>query len=548
MAKNKPVDDWQDVPVDEADDWQEVAVEQPKKFISPTESTLRGLAQGASLGFADEITGGLEALSDVVLGPKTISDLGSQYAQRRDESRAAYDAAKEYNPKAYMGAEIGGAIGTAFVPGLGALNAAKGAGLGTVMAKGALQGGLTGLGGSSADDVSEMALDTAKGTALGAGGGAAGYGLGKAVGGVADSLADSKVGQYLLQKYKDVSGSVANTLQDTAEWQGARALGLERGTRNKLTTQQTKDIGRQALDEGMLQYKNLIPFVGGTDKLVKANEAIKTGAMADRDAVYKLIDEAGASQFNPAEVSKKVMKKILSDRNENLLNPNYKDTQELIERLRPEIENILSRGNDNIPMSEAQNLVSSIGEKSRFDKTRTNDTQKMLQDIYGVVRKEINSSAEQAGQILDNAGPTRLGQAGAPSGPGLRQTVEQANKKFSVAKNAEKLLKNKQAREEGNKFFGLTDAVIGSNLDKMSAGTVLVKKVAEKYGNQTAAVTTDKLSKFVRQSPEMLGKYRPILEKAIQRGGSAVAVTHHLLQQKDPEYRMKINGMDEEEQ
>jgi hypothetical protein len=25
-------------------------------------------------------------------------------------------------------------------------------------------------------------------------------------------------------------------------------------------------------------------------------------------------------------------------------------------------------------------------------------------------------------------------------------------------------------------------------------------------------------------------------------------VTHHLLQQKDPEYRMKINGMDEEEQ
>ena len=446
-----------------------------------------------------------------------------------------------------MGAEIGGGIATAFVPGLGALNAAKGAQIGTVMGKGALQGGLMGLGGSSADDVKDMALDTAKGAALGAGGGAAGYGAGKFIGGVADSLADSKVGQYLLSKYKDVSGKIANSLQDTAEWQGARALGLERGTRNKLSTQQTRDVGRQALDEGMLEYKNLIPFMGGTDKLVKANEAIKTGAMADREAVYKIIDEAGASQFNPSEVAKNVMKKVLSDRDDKLLNPNYKDTQELIEKLRPEIENILSRGNDNIPMSEAQNLVSSLREKARFDKTRTNDTQKMLKDIYGVVRNEINSSAEQAGQILDKAGPTRLGQAGAPSGPGLRQTVEQANKKFSVAKDAGTLLKNKQAREEGNKFLGLTDTVMGSNLDKMSAGAVLVKKVAEKYGNQTAAISADKLSKFVRESPELLGKYRPVLEKAIQRGGSSVAVTHHLLQQKDPEYRMKINGMDEEQ-
>lgn len=515
--------------------------------IDQLESGLRGLAQGASLGFADELTGGAEALGETLLGDRSLSDFGDVYKQKRDESRLAYEQAKAANPKTYMGAEIGGGIATAFVPGLGALNAAKGAQIGTVMGKGALQGGLMGLGGSSADDVKDMALDTAKGAALGAGGGAAGYGAGKFIGGVADSLADSKVGQYLLSKYKDVSGKIANSLQDTAEWQGARALGLERGTRNKLSTQQTRDVGRQALDEGMLEYKNLIPFMGGTDKLVKANEAIKTGAMADREAVYKIIDEAGASQFNPSEVAKNVMKKVLSDRDDKLLNPNYKDTQELIEKLRPEIENILSRGNDNIPMSEAQNLVSSLGEKARFDKTRTNDTQKMLKDIYGVVRNEINSSAEQAGQILDKAGPTRLGQAGAPSGPGLRQTVEQANKKFSVAKDAGTLLKNKQAREEGNKFLGLTDTVMGSNLDKMSAGAVLVKKVAEKYGNQTAAISADKLSKFVRESPELLGKYRPVLEKAIQRGGSSVAVTHHLLQQKDPEYRMKINGMDEEQ-
>lgn len=506
--------------------WREtVATDESGSGVSPIESGIRGLAQGASLGFADEITGGFEALGDVALGDKTLSDFGDVYAQRRDESRALYDEAKAANPKTYMGAEIGGGIATAFVPGLGALNAAKGAQIGTVMGKGALQGALTGLGGSSADDVKEMAADTAMGGTLGAIGGGLGYSAGKAIGGVTDTLADSKVGQYLLSKYKGLSGSAANKLDEIAEVQGARALGLERGTQKKLGQDATRAVGRQALDE------NLLSFGANTEDLISRNNALKEAAIGARSAAYDQIDKAGTSQFNPLDVAMQVEKKVIGD-----MNPQYADTQELMKKLQPEIDNILSRGDGNLSMSEAQKLVQSLGKKAKFDMTRSSQANDMAKDVYQTVRSAINEAA----------GSEKVGI------PGLKQTIEGANRKYSVAKDADKLLQNKQARELGNKTFSLTDNVMGADAITsanpiLAVPIIAAKKISEKYGNQTAAISADKLSKFVRESPEMLGKYRPVLEKAIQRGGTSVAVTHHLLQQKDPEYRMKMNGMEEEQ-
>lgn len=493
---------------------------------SQLESGLRGLAQGVSLGFADELAGGAEALGELAMGGKSLSKFPDIYKQKRDESRALYEEAKAANPKTYMGSEIGGGIATAFVPGLGALNAAKGAQIGTVIGKGALQGAVTGLGGSSADDVKEMAADTAMGGTLGAVGGGIGYNLGKLASGVSETLADSKVGQYLIQKYKNLSGSAANKLDEIAEVQGARALGLERGTQKKLGQDATRAVGRQALDE------NLLSIGANTEDLIARNNALKEAAMGARSAAYGQIDKAGTSQFNPLDVALRVEKKVIGD-----MNPQYEDTKQLLKKLQPDIDNILSRGADNISMEEAQKLVQSLGKKAKFDMTRSSEANEMAKDVYQTVRQAINEAA----------GSEKVGI------PGIKETIEGANRKYSVAKDADKLLQNKQARELGNKTFGLTDnivaggAVAASN-PILAVPLVAAKKISEKYGNQTAAITADKLADFVRQSPEMLGKYGPVLEKAVQRGGTSVAVTHHLLQQKDPEYRMKLNGMEEEQQ
>ena len=142
-----------------------------KKADSMLESGARGLAQGASFGFADEITGGLEALYDVATTDKELSDLGDLYEQRRDESRANYKKSEEDNPLTYGAGQIGGAVGTAFVPGLG------GASLGKLAAQGAGHAS----GASEADNVGDLARDAATGAGMGLALGTGGKFLSKGV-------------------------------------------------------------------------------------------------------------------------------------------------------------------------------------------------------------------------------------------------------------------------------------------------------------------------------------------------------------------------------
>jgi hypothetical protein len=122
---------------------------------SMLESGLRGAAQGASLGFADEITGGVESLLT-----------GKPYDQARDESRAAYDAAQKANPGTYLAGDVGGAVASSMIPGL---NVAKAATIGGRIGTAALGGALSGLGNSTATDAQGMAKDAAMGAGLGGG-------------------------------------------------------------------------------------------------------------------------------------------------------------------------------------------------------------------------------------------------------------------------------------------------------------------------------------------------------------------------------------------
>lgn len=116
-----------------------------KSKSSALESGARGVAQGASMGFADELTGAVESM----LTDKT-------YEQARDESRANYAKAQADNPGTYLAGQIGGgAASTALIPGsgvarLGALGAASGLGASEAkdalgMAEDAVIGGGTGL-------------------------------------------------------------------------------------------------------------------------------------------------------------------------------------------------------------------------------------------------------------------------------------------------------------------------------------------------------------------------------------------------------------------
>lgn len=167
--------------------------------VSALESGIRGAAQSASLGFADELAG-------LVGGAKALFTPGQSvaegYRKERDESRALYKAAEEANPKAYLGGELAGGLATAAIPGLGAAKAASLGAKALQAAKiGATLGGVSALGGSEADVTKGQVGQALQETALGAG-------LGGVVGAAAEPLVG--IGKSVVQKVQKWADPIKN--------------------------------------------------------------------------------------------------------------------------------------------------------------------------------------------------------------------------------------------------------------------------------------------------------------------------------------------------
>lgn len=153
------------------------------------EALARGAGQGFTLGFGDEINGGVQALGDKLMG--SDKSLGDLYRRNRDVFRSENDQAKAAHPYLYGAGEVAGSIPTTFLPGL---NVGKGAKALQVLLRTGAAGGLTGLGNSNADltqgQYGQAAKDTAVGTGLGVAAGGAGLLLGKLGGRAAAKVAD----------------------------------------------------------------------------------------------------------------------------------------------------------------------------------------------------------------------------------------------------------------------------------------------------------------------------------------------------------------------
>lgn len=492
---------------------------------SELDSGARGLAQGATLGFADEISGGVEALWEKAKGDPTA--FGELYKKARDESRANFKAAQEANPLSYTAGEIGGAVGTAFIPGM---QAASGAKLAAVAGRAALAGGVAGLGTSEADltegEIGQAALDTAKGAALGGVMGAAAQGAGKGL----EKLAASKTTEKVATK-------VADKADEIAEMQAARALGAERGTIKKLGKEKVREIGRYALDEvDPVTGKPIVTAFANTDDMIARNEALQMLGGEKMDEVYTAIDEAGASTFNPLDTAVKVDEKI-GDFWRSPINRGETN------QLENTIESMLMRGDKPIPLREAQVLKEELGKVANWkNNVNITDKERMAREAYHVVSQSIDEATQTGAEAIGKGG--------------LLKTLQEGKKLYGSSKGAEDLLNNRFAREQGNKMFGLTDTITGAaglvgavptggTSLALAPGAVLLKKGVEKYGSQLSAVTADRVADAVRKSPQLLGKFSNVMQKAAQRGPQAVAATHFLLQQQDPAYREQMKAIEE---
>lgn len=163
------------------EEMKKIAGSSEAEKTSGLESAARGFAQGALLNWADELTGGAEAVADRIGGSDApISDL---YLKHRNESRENYKKAQEDNPRLYTAGEIGGAIGSTAIPFGQAGTAAK------ALQVGFRQGAAAGLGGSEADNLAQATEDTFAGGVMGLLGAGLAHGATSVYKGAASKLA-----------------------------------------------------------------------------------------------------------------------------------------------------------------------------------------------------------------------------------------------------------------------------------------------------------------------------------------------------------------------
>jgi hypothetical protein len=216
------------------------------------ESFGRGALQGATLGYADEISGAIESL----FSNKT-------YEQARNESRQNFQAASTAHPFLSGLGEVGGGVASAFVPGLGL---AKGASLAkTALTLGA-QGAAAGLGGSNAElagpnrDIGGAVKDTLTGGVVGAGVGGLAHVAGQGVSRLLES-APAKAVEDRAGNVAQGSGMKGSATATIKKWLAKDPEAIDKALTNGFDSAETGKKGMVLADIMRRPAKEIMPIV-----------------------------------------------------------------------------------------------------------------------------------------------------------------------------------------------------------------------------------------------------------------------------------------------
>lgn len=366
---------------------------------SPVESAVRGAAQGVTMGFADELSGAANAAGKTFFGDKKLADIGDTYRQERNLSRSEFEKARADNPGYFTAGEVGGSVGSAFIPGLGI---AKGTKLMGTLGKAAGLGALQSAGLSAADltkgDVGKFSEDVAAGALTGAAVQGAFTGAGKVLSGLTPKNLAKKSANVLLgapeeamERYikdpkaiqnADNVSDLAKKLQETVDVLQNRAVSGSKASREilkesgkKINSLEISKILQDKADEITASFEG----VAGSAEKVKArdfliNEAkkysennIDLSASRIKDLVQDLQGRANydvaPGQFNSfgSSVAKEMRRKIDSLLKED---KNYAEAMKLVAK----DADLLSRLSPKVRDTDrAKNLIRNIGKGKKED-------------------------------------------------------------------------------------------------------------------------------------------------------------------------------------
>lgn len=199
-------------------------VKSPDRYTA-MESGIEGARQGATLGFADELTAALGAGADWLFHDEPFL---KGYESLRDAYRQESQQKQQEHPGAYMTGQVVGALPSAIATGGLMGTTAKGAAM-----IGGAEGGLAGAGYSEAENVGDLATDIAKGAGTGAALGAVGQKAIDAVSGLARAPGKTKELTAEVLTHKQMTDSLYDELARKAKAAGGDTskygLGPEKG-------------------------------------------------------------------------------------------------------------------------------------------------------------------------------------------------------------------------------------------------------------------------------------------------------------------------------
>lgn len=264
----------------------------------------RGVVQGESLGFGDELKGANDALAygadespvvtalsamspagmgknvsemvmNHILGRKNGSDTIQTYEKSRDAERTANREARTRSPVAYNAGQVGGAVATSVIPGGGA-------------AKLAATGAAEGLGASEADLLEGDVVGAARDTAIGGATGLAFAGAGKIAGKLAGKLTPAVKPERFADPYLPV--------------QEAPAVGAKAA---QFVGNAGKKVGEFFEGLGSVPKAAMSVATGGKSNMInraakiaeRAPELVKKGALISAETIDMLAPQLG--KFGP---------------------------------------------------------------------------------------------------------------------------------------------------------------------------------------------------------------------------------------------------------
>jgi hypothetical protein len=481
------------------DKYQDVTPESEKP--GKLESLARGLAQGATMNHADELAGALESskaergirnANPMLELPGDDMEPEKTYTQARDESRAAFKKASDANPITYGAGDIVGTLATSMIPLGEAGQAAKAAskltnfekalaylkGIGKLSGSGAAIGGLGASGASEANNLNDYAKDVGTGAATGAAVGAA-----------------TGAATPLIEAGAQKAGSALKNFAEERAFKAAGGITKDAKKLGKKGADKVNQIGRELLDEGIVSPLSTIDEIGErldqkiADKSGSLNEAIDR---ADQVA-------PGSASFDPQDVASRL---------KDELRAKYPGVPEA--KLQPafdEVDSWLSKQPNNMTARQLQDAKVSM---NRFLK----ESDFLRNPNTGIAREGMTSVRRALKEGIENKGNAAAQVLGDETGE-----IAASNKSLGNLLEAQNANADASAREVGNRFFGLSDHLVGH----LAGGTLGAgegyreggwggamlgglagmagNKLARKYGSSLMATGADKAAKFLLQSP-----------------------------------------------